>query len=104
MVPNGVLADARRLRCGLGEVAAAESPSERPRRTVCTDDPGILPGADDLVWRGRGAESDCRIHRALPYRAQPPRVWIMHGSALTLGMRSSKAKCIGANVSAGYRT
>jgi hypothetical protein len=26
-----------------------------------------------LVWRGRGAESDRRIHRALTYRAQPPR-------------------------------
>jgi hypothetical protein len=61
--------------CGVAsvKVAAAESQFECPCGTVCTDDQGILSGADDLVRRGRRAESDCRIHRALPYRAQPPR-------------------------------
>ena len=32
---------------------------ERARGTVCTDDQGIVSGADDLVRRERGAESDC---------------------------------------------
>ena len=40
--------------------------SKRPRRTVCTDDQGIVPGADDSARRGGGAESDSRVHCALP--------------------------------------
>ena len=46
------------------KLPAAESQSELPRPTVGTDHQGILPGADDLVRRRGGAESDCRIHRA----------------------------------------
>src|SRR5262249_40103384 len=45
-------------RC-LGEASTSQSQSERARGTVCTNDQGILPGADDLVRRGGGAESDC---------------------------------------------
>jgi putative transposase len=41
------------------EASTSQSQSERLRGTVCTDDQGILPGADDLVRRERGAESDC---------------------------------------------
>ena len=50
----------------LGEAGVASvklpprSPNfERLRGTVCTDDQGIVSGADDLVGRERGAESDC---------------------------------------------
>jgi hypothetical protein len=54
-----------------------------------------------MILFGEGAvrKATAEFIAHLPYRAQPPRVWIIHGSALTLGMRSSKPKCISANVS-----
>jgi hypothetical protein len=48
-----------RSGCCLGEASTAQSQSERLRGTVCTDDHGIVPGADDLIRRKRGAEGDC---------------------------------------------
>ena len=60
--------------CGVASVKLPpRSPNLNAHAERFVDDQGVLPGADDLVRRGRGAESDRRMHRALPHRAQPPR-------------------------------
>ena len=60
--------------CEVRQATAAIAEPERIRREIRAEHQGILPGADDPVWRGIIADSYSPLRRPLSSGAQSPRV------------------------------